>query len=150
MEIFKIFKEDINYFFTSSIISKLIFFISAFFAPIYELYILLIFLVSIDYLMDLGVWFFKGDKLTTKVWDVTKPFIIKLIMYSILVITVNSVQMHLIKEAFELFKMVIAIPIIAELLGIVATVERYTGVQIVDKLKGYMGNWIKRTDIEKD
>lgn len=150
MEIFKILKEVINSFFTSSIISKLIFFISAFFAPIYELYILLIFLVSIDYLMDLGVWFFKGDKLTTKVWDVTKPFIIKLIMYSILVITVNSVQMHLIKEAFELFKMVIAIPIIAELLGIVATVERYTGVQIVDKLKGYMGNWIKRTDIEKD
>ncbi len=67
-------------------------------------------------------------------------------MYSILVITVNSVQMHLIKEAFELFKMVIAIPIIAELLGIVATVERYTGVQIVDKLKGYLGNWIKNNE----
>lgn len=142
MEIFKILKEVINSFFTSSIISKLIFFISAFFAPIYELYILLIFLVSIDYLMDLGVWFFAGDKRNTKVWDVTKPFIVKLIMYSLLVITVNSVQLHLIKEAFELFKMVIAIPIIAELLGIVATVERYTGVQIVDKLKGYLGNWI--------
>lgn len=141
MEIFKILKEVINSFFTSSIISKLIFFISAFFAPIYELYILLIFLVSVDYLMDLGVWFFKGDKQNTKVWDVTKPFIVKLIMYSILVITVNSVQMHLIKEAFELFKMVIAIPIIAELLGIVATVERYTGVKIVDKLKRYLGNW---------
>lgn len=96
--------------------------------------------------MDLAVWFFKGDKLTTKVWDVTKPFIIKLIMYSVLVITVNSVQMHLIKEAFELFKMVIAIPIIAELLGIVATVERYTGVQIVDKLKGYLSNWISSKD----
>lgn len=146
MEIFKILKEVINSFFTSSIISKLIFFISAFFAPIYELYILLIFLVSIDYLMDLAVWFFKGDKLITKVWDVTKPFIVKLIMYSVLVITVNSVQMHLIKEAFELFKMVIAIPIIAELLGIVATVERYTGVQIVDKLKGYLGTWLKNRE----
>ncbi len=98
--------------------------------------------------MDLGVWFFKGDKKNTKVWDVTKPFIVKLILYSILVITVNSVQMHLIKEAFELFKMVIAIPICAELLGIVATVERYTGVAIVEKLKGYLGNWIKNNENE--
>lgn len=147
MGILKIIKEILNSFLTSSLISKLILFISAFFAPIYELYILLIFLVSVDYLMDLGVWFFKGDKQTSKVWDVTKPFIIKLIMYSILVITVNSVQMHLIKEAFELFKMVIAIPIIAELLGIVATVERYTGVRIVDKLKRYLGSWTKNNEI---
>lgn len=143
MGVIKIIKEVLNSFLTSSFISKLILFISAFFAPVYELYILLIFLVSVDYLMDLAVWFFHGDKQTTKSWDVTKPFIIKLIMYSVLVISVNSVQIHLIKEAFELFKMVLSIPICAELLGIVATVERYTGVKIVDKLKRYLGNWVK-------
>ncbi|VTP97698.1 Uncharacterised protein [Sphingobacterium daejeonense] len=39
-------------------------------------------------------------------------------MYSILVIVVNAVQLHLIKEAFEIFKLIMAIPIGAELLGI--------------------------------
>lgn len=63
-------------------------------------------------------------------------------MYSILVITVNSVQMHLIKEAFDFFKLVIAIPIIAKLVGIIGTIEKYTGVAVVDKVKEYLGNWI--------
>lgn len=134
-------KEIFTLFISSSFISKLLIFVSTFFAPVWELYILLIFLVIIDYLIDLGVWFFK-EKRNIKCWNVTQPFVLKLIMYSILVITVNAVQLHLIKEAFELFKLVIAIPIIAELLGIVSSVERTTGVAIVDKLKSYLGNWI--------
>jgi len=134
-------KEIFTSFITSSFISKLFLFISAFFAPVWELYILLIFLVIIDYLIDLGIWFFKSKK-DVKCWNVTQPFVLKIILYSILVITVNSVQMHLIKEAFDFFKLVITIPIIAELLGIVGTVEKYTGVAIVDKVKEYLGTWI--------
>lgn len=134
-------KEIFTSFITSSFVSKLLIFISAFFAPVWELYILLIFLVIIDYLIDLGIWFFKSKK-EIKCWKVTQPFVLKIILYSILVITVNSVQMHLIKEAFDFFKLVIAIPIIAELLGIISTIEKYTGVAIVDKVKEYLGDWI--------
>lgn len=134
-------KELINTFLTSSLVSKLLLFISAFFAPVWELYILLVFLVIIDYLMDLGVWFFKHKK-EIKCWAVTQPFVLKLIMYSILVITVNSVQMYLIKEAFDFFKLVIALPVIAELLGVISTIEKYTGIAIVEKVKEYLGNWI--------
>lgn len=134
-------KEIFTAFITSSFISKLLIFVSAFFAPVWELYILLIFLVIVDYLIDLGVWFFKHKK-EIKCWTVTQPFVLKLIMYSILVITVNAVQLHLVKEAFQFFKLVIAIPIISSLLEIVATVERTTGIAIVEKVKEYLGNWI--------
>ena len=142
-------KEALNTFVTSSIFTKLLMFLSAFFAPVWELYILLIFLCSVDFMMDLGVWFVSKCK-DCKSWSVTKPYIVKLIMYSILVIVVNAVQQHLIKEAFEIFKLVMAIPIIAELLGIVGTVERHTGVQIVDKLKGYLGNWLQSKTPKND
>ncbi len=95
----EIIKELFNNFVTSSLVTKLLLFISAFFAPVWELYILLIFLVTVDYIMDLAVWFFGKCK-SCKHWEITQPFIIKLIMYSILVIVVNAVQMHLIKEAY--------------------------------------------------
>lgn len=142
-------KEALSSFFTSSLFTKLLMFVSAFFAPVWELYILLIFLCSVDFIMDLGVWFVSKCK-DCKSWAVTKPFVVKLIMYSILVIVVNAVQQHLIKQAFEIFKLVMAIPIIAELLGIVGTIERYTGVQIVDKIKTYLGNWISSKEPKKD
>lgn len=143
-----IIKELFNNFITSSIITKLLIFVSAFFAPVWELYILLIFLVTVDYIVDLGVWFFS--KIKQKHWEITQPFIIKLIMYSIMVIVVNAVQLHLIKEAFEIFKLVIAIPIGAELLGILSTVEKHTGVAIVDKARQYLGNWISSKEPKKD
>ena len=127
-------KETINTFLTSSIVTKLLMFISAFFAPIWELYVLLIFLVIIDYLVDLGVWMVKEWKVK-KCWDITQPFVVKVIMYSILVITVNAVQQHLIKDVFDFFKLVVAIPIIAQMIEIVGTVERHTGVKMVDKVK---------------
>lgn len=142
-------KELFNNFVTSSIVTKLLLFISAFFAPVWELYILLIFLVTVDYIMDLAVWFFGKCK-ECKHWQITQPFIIKLIMYSILVIVVNAVQLHLIKEAFELFKLVMALPIGAELLGILANIEKHTGVAIVDKVRQYLGNWVSSKEPKKD
>ena len=143
-----IIKELFNNFITSSIVTKILIFVSAFFAPVWELYILLIFLVTVDYIVDLGVWFFSKEK--QKHWEITQPFIIKLIMYSILVIVVNAVQMHLIKEAFEIFKLIMAIPIGAELLGILSTIEKHTGVAIVDKVRQYLGNWISSKEPKKD
>lgn len=134
-------KETINTFLTSSIVTKLLMFISAFFAPIWELYVLLMFLVIIDYLVDLGVWMVKEWKVK-KCWDITQPFVVKVIMYSILVITVNAVQQHLIKDVFDFFKLVVAIPIIAQMIEIVGTVERHTGVKMVDKVKDILKGWI--------
>lgn len=134
-------KETINTFLTSSFITKLLMFISAFFAPIWELYVLLMFLVIIDYLVDLGVWMVKEWKVK-KCWDITQPFVVKVIMYSILVITVNAVQQHLIKDVFDFFKLVVAIPIIAQMIEIVGTVERHTGVKMVDKVKDILKGWI--------
>jgi len=134
-------KEVVTNFLTSSLVTKILLFISVFLAPVWELYILLMFLVCLDYLIDLGVWFLRHRQVV-KAWEVTKPFVVKVIMYSVLVITVNAVQLHLVKEAFELFKMVMAIPIIAELLGIIGTVERYTGVALVEKVKEMLKGWV--------
>lgn len=142
-------KEGFSAFFGSSILTKILMFVSAFFAPIWELYILLMFLVMVDYLVDLGVWMLKEWK-TKKCWEITQPFVVKVIMYSILVITVNAVQQHLIKEAFDFFKLIIAIPITAQLIEIIATVERATGVAIVDKVKSYLGNWISSKEPKKE
>src|SRR5690606_30737114 len=77
-----------------------------------------------------------------KCWDITQPFVVKVIMYSILVITVNAVQQHLIKDVFDFFKLVVAIPIIAQMIEIVGTVERHTGVKMVDKVKEILKGWI--------
>lgn len=134
-------KETLSAFFTSSFVTKVLLFISAFFAPVWELYVLLMFLVIIDYLVDLGVWAWKEIRIK-KCWDITQPFVVKVIMYSILVITVNAVQQHLIKDVFDFFKLVVAIPIIAQMIEIVGTVERHTGVKMVDKVKEILKGWI--------
>ncbi|WP_164108260.1 MULTISPECIES: hypothetical protein [Sphingobacterium] len=142
-------EEAFNQFITSSFVTKLLLFISAFFAPVWELYILLMFLVIVDYLIDLGVWMLKEWK-SKRCWEITQPFVIKVIMYSILVITVNAVQQHLIKEAFDFFKLIIAIPITAQLIEIVGTVERTTGIALVDKVKDYLSNWIGNKESKKE
>lgn len=134
-------KETLTAFFTSSFVTKILLFISAFFAPVWELYILLMFLVMTDYLIDLGVWIMKEWKVK-KCWDITQPFVTKVIMYSILVISVNAVQQHLIKEAFDFFKLIIAIPITASLIEIIGSVERATGIQMVDKVKEILKGWL--------
>lgn len=99
--------------------------------------------------MDLFVWFFNRCK-TCKHWQITQPFIIKLILYSVLVIVVQAVQNHLIKNDFQIFRLIIAIPIISETMGIIATVERYTGVKILDKARGYLDNWLSSKQPKKD
>lgn len=142
-------REGFSAFFGSSIITKLLIFISAFFAPIWELYILLIFLTCTDYIIDLVVWFFSKCK-DCKHWQITQPFIIKLILYSVLVIVVQAVQNHLIKDDFQIFKLIISIPVISESLGIISTVERYTGVKILDKAKEYFGNWLSSKEPKKE
>lgn len=134
-------RELFDNFLIPSWISKLFFVALAFLAPVWELYFLLIALVSIDYAMDFFVWF-KNRSKEGKVWDITEPVIKKMILYSIMTVSVHAVQQHLIKESFDMFKLIMAIPIIAELGGILATVEKYTGVQLVDKLKEYINSWI--------
>lgn len=138
---FEILKELFTNFITSSFVTKFLLFLSAFFAPVWELYFLLLFLVVVDYIIDFINWY-RFDKKVEKSWTVTQPFVTKVIMYSVLAITVNAVQQHLIKETFDFFKLVIAIPIVAELIGILGSVEKTTGVAIVDKVKEYIKNWI--------
>lgn len=138
MEVIKQFLID---FFASPLVMKIMMFLSAFFAPLMKLYLLLLFLTIVDYLIDIVVWYVNERK-HSKHTTVTLPFVLKIIMYSLLVIVVHAVQVFLIEDIFDFFKLVVAIPIIAELLGIVASVERYTGVQIVDKVKNYLGKWI--------
>ncbi|WP_166334632.1 phage holin family protein [Sphingobacterium chungjuense] len=128
-------------FFASPLVMKILMFLSAFFAPLMKLYLLLLFLTIVDYCIDITVWYINQRKVS-KHTTVTLPFVLKIIMYSLLVIVVHAVQVYLIEDIFDFFKLVVAIPIIAETLGIVASVERYTGVQILDKVKGYLGRWI--------
>lgn len=134
-------KQFFTDFLTAPLVTKLCLFISAFLAPVWKLYILLLFLTCIDFLIDITVWYFQKSK-ESKPWVVTMPFVIKIIMYSLLVITVHAVQVFLIENVFDFFKLVLAIPIISELLSILASIERYTGVALVDRVKEMISNWI--------
>lgn len=134
-------KQFIEDFIATTWISKLFFLAMTFLFPIWELYLLLLGLVCIDYIMDFYYWF-KHDKGVIKVWSITEPFITKIILYSIMTVSVHAVQQHLIKESFDMFKFIMAIPIVAELGGILGTVEKHTGIQVIDKLKQYIEEWI--------
>lgn len=134
-------KQFIEDFIATTWISKLFFLAMTFLFPIWELYLLLLGLVCIDYIMDFYYWF-KYDKGVIKVWSITEPFITKIILYSIMTVSVHAVQQHLIKESFDMFKFIMAIPIVAELGGILGTVEKHTGIQVIDKLKQYIEEWI--------
>lgn len=130
-------KEIISNFLTSSIVTKILVFISAFFAPAKELYLLLLFLVVLDWMVDVSFFIFKKDvRDTKKIWDdITKVSITKIIMYSILMLSLNSVQIYLIKDLADFYKIIMAVPILAELLGITQNVEKSTGISITAEIK---------------
>lgn len=132
-------KEIITNFLTSSFVTKILIFISTFFAPAKELYLLLLFLVLLDWVIDVGVWIFNKEIREKKhIWnDITKVSITKIIMYSVLMLSLNAVQIYLIKDLADFYKLIMAVPILAELLGITQTVESSTGISITDEIKGF-------------
>lgn len=133
-------KEMLTTFLTSSFVTKVLIFISTFFAPAKELYILLIALVIFDWIIDIGVWVWSYKKRQEKtIWEVTKTSITKLIFYSILMLSVNAVQLYLIKDLSDMYKIIMSIPILAELLSITQTVEKHTGISVSETVKSIFG-----------
>lgn len=124
-------------------ITKLISLFVVWFTPALELFLLLIGIVILDYLLDLINIYTKSGadhKIKGEIWEESKTFVKKVCYYSVLVLLMNALQIHLIKDAFELFRWVIAIPIIGESVGIVRTIENKLGVKIIEVIK----IWLKR------
>lgn len=128
----------IRFFTESGWITKILAIFILWLSPALELFLLLIALISIDYLLETYKIWRRPNKRTSikhKLWANSKIFVTKLIFYSIMVLVLNALQVHLVKEVFEIYRWVIAIPIIGESFSILATIEKYTGMSLVKGVK---------------
>lgn len=114
-------------------------------------FLLLIGLVVIDYLLDLyHVYRTDHESISRKtIWEQTKLFGTKIIFYSIMVIVINALQLHLVKDLFDLFRWVIAVPIIGEVTGILTTIEIYTGIKVQGALKKVFKNFLSSKGVDE-
>ena len=113
--------------------------------PALELLILLLAIVAVDYILD--VWnsykYSVGD-IKDEIWSLTKKFGSKMIYYMILSILLNGLQVHLIESEFDLYRVFMAVPILGEAMGIIITVEKKTGIKLIDNFKDIIKNIFKR------
>lgn len=140
------------FFTNTSWVTKILTVVIIWFTPALELFVLLLCIMFIDYLLDLWA-VYKNSKPTdntkAKLWEVTKLFLTKVFFYSILVILMNGLQLHLVKESFNLFRWVIAIPIISESFSIMSTIETYTGIKVIDSIKKVFKNMLSKEGIDE-
>lgn len=140
------------FFTNTSWLTKILTVVIIWFTPALELFVLLLCIMFIDYLLDLWA-VYKNSKPTdntkAKLWEVTKLFLTKVFFYSILVILMNGLQLHLVKESFNLFRWVIAIPIISESFSIMSTIETYTGIKVIDSIKKVFKNMLSKEGIDE-
>ena len=135
----------INFLTTSNWITKLVAVILLWITPALELLLLLLAVVALDYILD--VWniykYSKGD-IRDEIWAQTKRFGVKLIYYTILSILLNGLQVHLIGADFDLYRWFMAVPILGESVGVIATIEKKTGIKLIDSFKDLVKNIFKR------
>jgi len=135
---------------SSSWSMKILAFILAFFTPAKELLLLLLFLTALDWIIDVVRWIFKKSERDMKdiFKDITLQFIIKVIMYIVLAIALNATQLYLLKESVDLFKYIMAIPIISELLSVSMKVELATGIQISKPIADIFSKFKNKSKID--
>lgn len=141
----------IAFFSNTSWLTKLFTLLILWFTPALELFALLMVIMTVDYLLDIWLVYKKSkptDNIKQDIWDVTKLFLTKIFFYSILVVLMNGLQLHLIKESFNLFRWVVAIPIISESFGVISTIETYTGIKVIDSVKKLLKNMLSREGVD--
>jgi len=112
---------------------KLIIFLFSWFMPSLEASLLLLGLVAIDF--GTGVWASvnAGNRFSSKAMQGT---ITKVGAYMIFIISIHSFQIHFVKtEDIDVFRLLIALPIIRELTSIIENVEKLTGVNMATQAK---------------
>lgn len=102
------------------------------FAPANETLLLLIFFVIIDCITGIWVAVEKGVGFKSKG---LVPTIKKIILYFIYCIVCHSFQIHFLKDSFQIFQVLLAIPIIRELTSIVENIESLTGINVAKQFK---------------
>lgn len=126
------------------IIINLLVMILAWLSPALELVILLYGLTLFDWMLDSYLYLIRDRKDLRGFWDnVTKPVVTKIIFYSILALSVHSVQMHLFKTTVPAYQVIMGIPISAELLSIATTVEKKTDLKIITKIQEIFNSFTK-------
>lgn len=103
--------------------------------PALELWLLVLFLTALDWVLDM--WHkYRETKSGKVLWEeVTKPMISKLIYYLVLALALHSVQLHMVKDTMPLYTIIMAIPVTAELMSVVKTVEDNTSLKVLTKLQ---------------
>jgi|SRR5690625_1683131 len=131
---------------------KLVLSILLWFSPALELLFLLVGLISVEYLFGVIRVVKESSmyKLKPLLWAQTKMFCTKLMFYSVMALVVNAVQIHLIKESVELYRLVMAIPVLGETFTILTEVERKTGMKVMTSVKRILKNVFKNTDLPED
>ena len=137
---------------SSSWITKLFTLLILWFTPALELFTLLMVIMTVDFLLDIWLVYKKSkasDNIKQEIWEATKLFLTKVFFYSILVLLMNGLQLHLIKDSFNLFRWVVAIPIISESFGVMSTIETYTGIKVIDSIKKLLKNIMSREGVDE-
>src|SRR5690554_3433294 len=103
-------------------------------SPALELMYLLYFLTVLDWILDVAGYFRTGREKGDLWPKITQPVISKLIYYSVFAIALHATQAHLFKDSISLYKILMVVPISAELLSIAKTVEVNTGIKVVSRI----------------
>lgn len=115
---------------------KLLMMLTVWFAPAIELLLLLLFLVLVDCFLDIYACLKDGKNKDGKSWyEIILPTIQKAIMYGVLAIVINAVQIHLLGTLVSIYPIIMSVPILAEVLSISSTIEKYTGISVQEKIK---------------
>lgn len=136
---------------SSSWVTKTIMALLIWFTPAVELFLLLIVIMTVDYILDIVNLYRKSkpeECIKKELWNETKLWMTKVFYYSLLVILMNGLQLHLIKDSFDLFRWIVAIPIISESLGIMNTIEKYTGIKVIASFKKFFKGLLSKEGVD--
>lgn len=142
----------VAFFTNSSWLTKSLMALLLWFTPALELFILLIVIMTVDYILDIVNIYRKSkpdECIKKELWNETKLWMTKIFYYSLLVILMNGLQLHLIKDSFDLFRWIVAIPIISESLGIMNTIEKYTGIKVIASFKKFFKGILSKEGIDE-
>lgn len=142
----------IAFFTNTSWLTKILTVVIIWFTPALELFVLLLGIMFVDYLLDLWSVYKKSkpsENIKKELWEVTKLFLTKIFFYTVLVVLMNGLQLHLIKSSFDLFRWVIAIPIISESFSIMSTIETYTGIRVIDSVKKVFKGMLSKEGVDE-
>ena len=121
--------------------------------PALELLLLLFGIVAIDYILDCVNIYRRSspnEPIKHLIWEESKTFVLKIVMYSVLAVVMNGLQLHLFKDVFSVYRWFMAVPIIGESLGVIRTIEGILKIKLVDGFLSLIKTTFKKEGVDPE